>query len=77
MSLGAGEDFRDVERLTQEALDLAGAVDGELVLGGKLVHTQNRDDVLKVLVALEYLLDAAGDRIVFLSDDLRSQSLGG
>src|SRR5690606_23493978 len=33
-----GEDFSDEERLRQEALDLAGAGNGELVLFGQLVH---------------------------------------
>jgi hypothetical protein len=36
----AGEDFGDVERLRQEALDLAGAADGELILFGQLVHAR-------------------------------------
>ena len=51
----AGEHFGDEEGLRQEALDLAGAGDGELVLFRKLVHAQNGDDVLQRLVALEDL----------------------
>src|SRR5690606_40417482 len=42
----AGEDFGDVEGLREEALDLAGAIDGLLDLGGEFVETENRDDVL-------------------------------
>src|SRR6184192_4274416 len=37
----AGEHRRHVEWLRQEALDLAGAGNGELVLFGKLVHAEN------------------------------------
>ena len=48
----AGEDLSDVEGLRQEALDLARARHGELVLLAQLVHAQNGDDVLQVLVVL-------------------------
>jgi hypothetical protein len=36
----AGEDFRNVERLREEALDLASAEHGELVFRRKLVHAR-------------------------------------
>jgi hypothetical protein len=49
----AGEDFGDVERLRQEALDLAGARHRQLVLFRQLVHAENGDDVLQRLVALQ------------------------
>src|SRR5919201_83304 len=42
----AGEDFGDVERLRQEALDLAGARHRELVLFREFIHAENGDDVL-------------------------------
>src|SRR3546814_13172473 len=48
----AGEHFGHVEGLRQEALDLAGAADGELVILGQLVHAEDRDAVLKRLVLL-------------------------
>src|SRR5713226_7715492 len=41
----AGEVLRHGEGLRQEALDLARARDGELVLGRELVHAQDRDNV--------------------------------
>jgi hypothetical protein len=72
-----GEDLGHVEGLGEETLDLAGAEDGHLVLVGQLVHAENGDDVLQVLVALEHLLDAAGDAVVFLADDFRGERLGG
>ena len=51
----------DEERLREEALDLAGARDGELVVLGELVHAEDGDDVLEVLVALQDALHLAGD----------------
>src|SRR6516164_3527568 len=48
----AGEHFGDMERLRQEALDLAGARDRQLVLFRQLVHAQDGDDVLQRLVTL-------------------------
>ena len=67
----AGEHFRDAERLRQEALDLARAGDGELVLGRELVHPQDRDDVAQFLVPLQRLLDVARAVVVLLADDVR------
>ena len=65
----AGEDLGDVEGLRQEALDLARARHDQLVLFGQLVHAENGDDVLQRLVALQHLLDRAGDLVVLLADD--------
>src|SRR6185369_5132699 len=50
------------ERLRQEALDLAGARHDRAVVFAELVHTENRDDVLQILVLLQGLLDLASDR---------------
>jgi len=58
-----------VERLGQEALDAAGAADGEFILVGELVHTQNRDDVLQFLVLLKDLLHLAGHGVVLHAQD--------
>ena len=71
----AGEHFGDRERLREETLDFAGAVDGELVLGRKLVETENGDDVLQILVALEHALHVAGDLVVLLADDVGLEGL--
>ena len=67
---GAGEHRGDGERLREEALDLAGAGDDELVLLAELVHSQDGDDVLQVLVLLEGGLDLAGHVVVALADDV-------
>ena len=65
------------ERLAEEALDLAGARDQQLVVGGELVHAENGDDVLQILVALQHFLHAARDRVVLLADDVGRERLRG
>jgi hypothetical protein len=77
LPLHAGELFGHVEGLGEEALDLAGAGDGQAVLFGQFVHAQNRDDVLQFLVALQDLLHAAGDLVVLFADDLGGENGGG
>lgn len=49
---GSGEDLGDMEGLGQEALDLAGTGHGHLVLLTQLIHTQDGNDILQVLVRL-------------------------
>ena len=49
------------ERLRHKALQTACAADNELVLFGELVHTQNRNDVLELLVALKNALHGCRD----------------
>ena len=66
---GAGEHFGDVERLAEEALDLARARHHQLVLFGELIHAQNGDDVLQRLVLLQHTLHRTGDVVVLLADD--------
>src|SRR3546814_1294987 len=68
-----GEDFGDVERLAEEALDLARACDDQLIFFRKLVHAENRDDVLQRLVLLQRFLNAAGGFIMLLADDRGGQ----
>mmetsp|Transcript_20599 Transcript_20599/g.62033 ORF Transcript_20599/g.62033 Transcript_20599/m.62033 type:complete len:405 (+) Transcript_20599:112-1326(+) len=65
----ASEDLSDVEGLRQEALDLAGAGDGQLVLLGQLIHTQDGDDILQVLVVLQDALHGTGGVVVLLAQD--------
>src|SRR5208282_2935401 len=57
----AGELLGNVERLREEALELARAVDGHAIVVGELVDAEDRDDVLQLLVALQNLLDLVGD----------------
>ena len=67
---GARELLGDVERLRQEALDLARALHEHAVLVGQLVDAEDGDDVLQLAVALQHLLDLVGDVEVLLADDL-------
>src|SRR4029450_1597378 len=70
----AGELLRHEERLREEALNAAGAADGQLVLFRQLVDPENRDDVLEVLVTLQHLLDGACDIVVLIADDARIEN---
>ena len=72
LALITSEDLSDLERLRHETLDLAGTLDGQLVLLGQLVHSENGNDILKGLVVLEDLLHSGGD-IVVLNADLGSR----
>src|SRR5699024_2235714 len=67
----AGDHFGHVERLAEEALAFARAGHDLLVFLGQLVHAEDGDDVLQVLVALQRALYLAGDVVVLLADDLR------
>ncbi len=60
----------DVERLREEALDLAGAGDDELVVLAELVHAEDGNDVEQILVLLEGLLHPPGDVVVALPEDV-------
>src|SRR5690606_37314833 len=68
LALETRELLGDEEGLAEEALDLAGTVDRGAIVLRELVHTEDGDDVLEVLVALERLLDAAGHTVVALAD---------
>src|SRR5207245_9744368 len=65
----ARERLRDEHRLREKPLDLAGPGDDQLVLVGQLLHPEDGDDVLEVLVPLEDRLDRAGRLIVLLAKD--------
>ncbi len=71
----AREHFGDRERLREEALDFAGAVNGLFILGREFVEAENGDDVLEILVALEDALEFAGDAVVLFADDRNFERL--
>src|SRR5450755_1526946 len=71
LALGAGEHLGDEEGLAEEALDLAGAGDGELVFRRELVHAEDGDDVAQLLVALQDALHLARRLVVLGADDVR------
>src|SRR5687768_4550583 len=68
--------LRDRERLRHEALDPAGPPDHELVFFRELVHSENRDDVLKLLVALENPLNVGRYLIVAVAEELGVEDSG-
>src|SRR6185295_4011821 len=63
------EYFRHMERLRQEALDLACSTDDQLVLFRQFVHAENRDDVLQFLVTLPHYLHAARSVVMLVAHD--------
>src|SRR5438270_5351632 len=70
-ALPAGEALRNVEGLGEKALHLARPADRQLVVLRQLLHAEDGDDVLQVLVALHGLLHALGRVVVLLPDDRR------
>src|SRR5215203_1327750 len=70
LALRAGELLGHEERLGEEALHLARALDELAVVVGELVDAEDRDDVLQLLVTLQRLLDLHGDVVVLLADDV-------
>src|SRR5687768_11768223 len=64
----AGELLRDRERLRHEALQTARAGDDLLVVLRELVHAEDRDDVLQLLVALQDALDLRRHAVVALAE---------
>ena len=67
----ASECFGYEERLREKALDFAGAVYGSAVHIRKFLDAEDRDNILKFLVALERFLHITRDVIVFAADDFR------
>src|SRR5581483_8880100 len=63
--------------LREEALDLAGARNRQLVFIRQFVDTQNRDDVLQVFVALQNTFHHLGRAVVVLPDDQRVENAAG
>ena len=57
-----------MERLREEALDLARARNRQLIFFRKLVHAENGDDVLERLVLLQRFLNAASGVVMLLAD---------
>src|SRR6266852_468527 len=69
LALAPRETLRDAEGLGEKSLDLACARDRQLVVLRQLLHAEDGDDVLQVLVALHGFLDALGGVVVCLPDD--------
>src|SRR5258708_34328710 len=69
----AGEDFGNMERLRQEALDLARARHRDLVFFRELVHAENGDDILQRFVTLQDLLNHARGLVMLLANNKREE----
>ncbi len=65
----SGEHFSHEERLGEELLEFACAVHRLLVFVREFLDTQDCDDVLEVLVALENLLHLVSNIVMLLTDD--------
>ena len=76
-SWGASKLFSYEEWLRQESLNLSGTGNNNLVFVRKFFHTQNGDDILQFLIALQNSLNAAGYFIVFLAEDVRVKNTAG
>ena len=70
----AGKRLGNVHRLRQESLDAAGAGHSHLIVFRKLFDAQDRNNVLKVLVALQNSLYISRYVIVILAHDARVQN---
>ena len=66
-----------MERLAQEALDLARAGHGQLVFGGQVVHAHDGNDVAQFAVALQRALHGACGLVVIGTDDQRVELTDG
>src|SRR5690349_11774387 len=66
----AGELLAHVEGLREELLDLARSGDRKLILIGELVDTEDGDDVLQVLIALQNSFYHLSRLIVIVADDV-------
>src|SRR5580704_4377591 len=64
----AGELRGDEHGLRKEFFDAASARNGALVFVGKFFDTENRDNVLQILVTLKNGLHRAGDGVMLLAD---------
>src|SRR5438552_18441 len=71
LAFATGEPLGDAEGLRQESLHLARPRYRLLVVFRQLLHAEDGDDVLQVLVALHDLLHALGGVVVVLADDGR------
>ena len=65
------EDFGHDEWLRQDSLDPAGTVNDQLVFFGKLIDTQNRNDVTKLAVSLKDRLHLTSHSIMLFTHILR------
>jgi len=73
----AREDLGHMERLGEETLNLSGTGNGHLILFGKIVHTENGNNILKRSVVLEELLDTTSNVVMNLTNNGGVEHTGG
>lgn len=61
------ENFSNMERLAQETLDFTCTSNSQLIIFTKLIHSQNGNDILKILVVLKYFLYTTSSVVVILT----------
>src|SRR5262245_18017786 len=77
LALQAGELRGHVERLREEPLNLSCPCYRELILLREFIDAKNRDDVLTVLIPLEYSLNLLSNRIMLLAHYSGIENFGG
>ena len=70
----AGEDFCHEEGLGKESFDASCAVHDQPIFFTQFIDSQNCDDILQFAVALQGCLNAAGDRVVAITNVLRIEN---
>ena len=70
-ALKTGELLRNRKRLREETLNLACARNGQFVFIGKLVHTHNSDNILKLCITLENILYISCNLVMLFAYDVR------
>lgn len=70
LARGTGEHFSNMERLAQEPLNFSSTSNSQLVIFTEFIHSQNGDNILKVLVILKNFLYSTSSIVVFLSQDM-------
>jgi len=75
-SRASRKNLRHKEGLGEEPLNPARPAHNTFVVIGQFVHTQNRNDILKILVFLERFLNGSGHTVMLLPDNHRVKNTG-
>jgi len=76
LTFAAGKLPSNVKRLRKELLDLARALNYQLVFIRQFVQPEDRNDVLQILVALQDLFDLLRGVVMIFADDARIEDAG-
>ena len=70
------ENFSNMERLAKEPLNLPSTSDRQLVIFAELIHSQNGNNILQILVILKNLLNTTSSIVVLLTQNMWGQHSG-